>query len=175
MEDKSMKEIESKVFVGIRIAYAAFVVLFLIGIGNSRVTERMIPYLVLNILGIFLARWIAINYERGKNWARIWMFIANYATAIYLVKDISDFSQLTNYSRFAAWGNIGIFFDLVCIGASIYVIVQLHKKKAFFDKAAVSKDDDPERVLEKLKNMLDNRIITDEEYEKKRTEVLERM
>jgi hypothetical protein len=51
----------------------------------------------------------------------------------------------------------------------------LHKKKAFFDKAAVSKDDDPEMVLEKLKNMLDNRVITDEEYEKKRTEVLERM
>ncbi len=169
-----MKETESKVFIGIRVGYFLFAFLFFLSMSSS-IQERMIGYLVLNLFGVILAVIIAKNYEKGKNWARIWMFIANYGGIIMLIKDIADFSQLTSYSRFETWANLGLFVDVACIIASIYVIVQLHKKKSAFLQTATIKGGDPEEALTKLKSMLDKGMITYEEYEKKKAEVLERM
>lgn len=171
-----MKENESKVFVGIRILMAVFILILVIGINSSRVQEAMAPYLVLNIIGIFVARFIAVNYERGKRWARIWMLIANYGSILLLFKDIGDFSKLTSSSRFSGWAEFGILIEAVCIIASIYVLVQVHKKKSEFEtKREVSTSTNPEQTLEKLKNMLDKGIITHEEYETKKKEVLNRI
>ena len=122
-----MKNFESKVFVGIRVIYAAFAFILLLNFGG-----RMTRFFILNVLGIFLASLIAVNYEKGKNWARIWMFIANYGGALLLIKDISDFGKLTSYSRFETWANFGIVVDIACIIGSVYVIIQLHKIKSDF-------------------------------------------
>ena len=171
-----MKENESKVFVGIRILMAVFILILVVGVNSNRVQEAMTPYLVLNIIGIFVAGFIAVNYEKGKRWARIWMLIASYGSILLMFKDIGDFSKLTSYSRFSGWANFGIIVDIACIIASIYVLVQVHKKRSEFKtKMEKSVSTNPEQTLEKLKNMLDKGMITHEEYETKKKEVLNRI
>lgn len=169
-----MKQIESKVFIGIRVGYFAFTLLLFLSMSSS-IQERLTGILVVNLFGVLLAVVIAKNYEKGKNWARIWMFIANYGGVLMLIRDIVDFSQLTSYSRFETWANLGLVVDVACIIASIYVIVQLHKKKSEFQQAATVQSGDPEEAITKLKNMLDKGMITQEEYEKKKSEVLDRI
>jgi len=169
-----MKQIESKVFIGVRGGSFIFTLMFFLSM-SSRIQEKMAVNMVMGLFGVLFAVAIAINYEKGKNWARIWMFIANYGGIVALAKEIADFSELANYSRFKTWVSLGLVLDVAFIIASIYVIVQLHQKKNEFQQAATVQRGDPEEAITKLKNMMDKGMITHEEYEKKKAEVLARM
>ncbi len=128
-----MKEIESKIFVGVRILIAIFIFILMAGIGSSRVSKALTPYMVRTIIAVFIAWFIASNYDKGKNWARIWMLIAGYGSIVLLIKDIGDFSKLTHYRRFSDWANFGIIIDVIAIIASAYVIYLVHTKKNAFE------------------------------------------
>jgi hypothetical protein len=174
-----MKSIEAKVFVGIRVLIVVFIIIFLIEFDNKRVTEALMPQILIGFVGLAFAILFAVNYDKGKNWARIWMFIANYLSIFVLIKDIADFSKISRYSKFETFANIGLLIDVICIIGTIFVIVKMHQKKpAQYGTTATGAThgtESPDVRLEQLNTMLQKGLITQEDFEKKKEDILKRM
>ena len=174
-----MENLEGKVFIGIRVLLALFMLAFLISFGsNSRVADTLGPRFIFSLFAVALASWIAVNYGRGKNWARIWMLIAGYFTVVALIVDMASFGDISGRimrSGFGDWINVAMVIDVLCMIGTVYVVVMVHKNKARFVEISAPKSQDPEAVMANLKNMLDKGLITREDFDKKKEEILKQM
>jgi hypothetical protein len=120
-----MKTLQSKLFVGVRTLYLLLIIILMGAL--SFAADTLAPTLVQSVIGLGLAVLIATNYEKGKNWARIWMLIALYLSVILFFKDIADFSTILEYSDFSHLGSFGILVDVVCIAGSVVAIIKVHQ------------------------------------------------
>jgi hypothetical protein len=170
-----METTEGKVFIGIRVTLSLYMLLFLISIDNSRAWDALSPQLVGSFIGLALAFLIVVNYGKGKNWARIWMLVACYATIILLIRDMTafaDYADRVSRSGLSTWMNIGMVIDGLCLIATLYVLVTVHKSKEKFIALSSPVPKSTEEKLSDLKNMLDRGLITPDDFEKKKGDIL---
>jgi hypothetical protein len=127
-----MDTIEGKLFVGTRALVAFFVFLFMVSFdGGRRFQEAISKQLIYSLVGLGLVIFIAINYGKRKNWARIWMLILSYLSIIFLVKDIADIGKVPNIRGLQSWMTMAVVVDVVCIIAIVIVLVRVHGNKSF--------------------------------------------
>ena len=121
-----MNTLQGKLFIGVRVLYLGLVIIMMIGIAGAGAYYSRA--LIQGFVGLAIAFFLVRNYEKGSNWARIWMMIALYLSTAMYAWDFIEFTKLFQFPGFVGWGALGVIVDLTCITGSVFAVARVHRE-----------------------------------------------
>jgi len=174
-----MRSTESKIFIATRILYLVFILFGLIALERRSYKELMSEYIFAGVVGVIIAFFLTKNYDEEKIWARNLLVIANVIGIFVFINNIPEVARMARRSRYEVVGNIGVLVYILCLMASFLILIKMYKKSKLILSPVFETNtpltESPESRLENLKSLLDKELITKEEFDQKKQQILNQM
>lgn len=173
-----MKTLEGRLWVLLRVVITAFIIIHLSSISRNIGDQTTSLYLTA-FIGIALAIFITFNYGKKKYWARIWMLILNYISLVIFIMEVIDILKYSDNPFLSDWIVPWLIMEVIFIITTLFILRRVHSTNpADFIRAPAPTPapvENPETKLEKLNNLLQKGLITQEDYKKKKEEILQKL